>query len=378
LITGDFDVQSLFLKSKLTVVVPCYNEERTLVKCIERVLQIEDANLSLELIVVDDYSRDDSYAIALELAKSHRQIRTIRHEKNMGKGAALRTGFKLATGHFVAVQDADLEYDPQDLKRLLAPLLSGDADVVLGSRFLSPGVHRVFYFWHYLGNLFLTFLSNMFTDLNLTDMETCYKVFRRELIQSIDLCENRFGFEPEIVAKIAHLRVRIYEMGISYYGRTYEEGKKIGLKDGLRALYCIFRYNAHKAPLPLQLILYFFIGGFSAFANLLFFIIFWTAGLSSATSALSAFALAALLNYFLCIIILFRHKARWNSITEFSIYLLLFTGIGLLDLSISEFLISIQFNPLFSKSIASATLFLANFLGRRFLVFPEPTTAPWR
>ncbi len=169
-----------------------------------------------------------------------------------GRGAALRTGFQNATGDFVAVQDADLESDPQDLKRLLGPLKDGIADVVFGSRFVSHGTHRVLYFWHYLGNAVLTFLSNMFTDLNLTDMETCYKVFRRNVIQAITIEEDRFGVEPELVAKVAQKRLRIYEMGISYYGRTYEEGKKIGVKDGFSALYCIFHYNAHRAPLPIQ------------------------------------------------------------------------------------------------------------------------------
>jgi glycosyltransferase involved in cell wall biosynthesis len=176
----------------------------------------------------------------------------LHHDYNRGKGAALRTGFQHATGNFVAVQDADLEYDPQDLKRLLGPLRDGVADAVFGSRFLSHGAHRVLYFWHYLGNALLTFLSNMLTDLNLTDMETCYKVFRRDVIQSITIEEDRFGVEPELVAKVAQQRLRIYEMGISYYGRTYEEGKKIGIKDGFRALYCIFHYNAHRAPLPIQ------------------------------------------------------------------------------------------------------------------------------
>jgi glycosyltransferase involved in cell wall biosynthesis len=238
---------------KLSIVIPCFNEEKTIKECVERVLEIADDNLSLELIIVDDHSTDNSYSIARKLEINHPEIKIIRHEKNSGKGAALRSGFKMATGDFVAVQDADLEYDPVDLKRLLIPLVQGDADVVLGSRFLSTGFHRVLYFWHYMGNRFLTFLSNMFTDLNLTDMETCYKVFRREIIQDIDIKENRFGFEPEIIAKIAQRRLRIFEMGISYRGRTYEEGKKIGVKDGFRTLYCIFRYNAHKAPLPIQL-----------------------------------------------------------------------------------------------------------------------------
>jgi glycosyltransferase involved in cell wall biosynthesis len=201
---------------KLSVVIPCYNEEPTLYICIKKILDIADNYLSLEIIIVDDCSTDKSFSIASELEENHTEVTVLHHEKNMGKGAALRNGFALASGDFVAVQDADLEYDPIDLKRLLIPLINDNADVVFGSRFLSTGAHRVLYFWHYMGNRFLTFLSNMFTDLNLTDMETCYKVFRREVIQNINIEEDRFGFEPEIVAKVAHMRLRIYEMGISY------------------------------------------------------------------------------------------------------------------------------------------------------------------
>ena len=206
--------------------------------------------------------------IARRLESVHPEIRVFRHEVNRGKGAALRTGFANATGMFVAVQDADLEYDPMDLLGLLKPLVEGKADVVLGSRFLSSGEHRVLYFWHSVGNRVLTLLSNMFTDLNLTDMETCYKVFRRDVLQRVTLRENRFGFEPEIVANIARMRLRIFEMGISYSGRTYEEGKKIGAKDGFRALYCILKYNLPHAPLPFQFAVYLLIGGIAALVNL--------------------------------------------------------------------------------------------------------------
>src|SRR5919106_1399666 len=233
---------------KLSVVIPCFNEELTLKQCVERVLALRDDDLELEVVIVDDCSRDRSADIARDLAAGHREVRLLRHPRNQGKGAALRTGFREVTGDFVAVQDADLEYDPRELRALIEPLRDGRADVVIGSRFKGAGPHRVLYFWQPLGNALLTLLSNVFTDLNLSDMESGYKVFRREIIQSIDIEEDRFGFEPEIVAKVAHMRVRVYEMAISYSGRTYEEGKKITWKDGLRALYCIVRYNAFRLP----------------------------------------------------------------------------------------------------------------------------------
>jgi dolichol-phosphate mannosyltransferase len=236
----------------LSVVVPCYNEANTLWPCVKRLLQIQGKRLQLEIIIVDDCSRDGSTKIAEALSLEFEEIKTVRHQSNQGKGAALRTGFRLAVGDIVAVQDADLEYDPSDLLRLVQPIIEGRADAVLGSRFASAGAHRVLYFWHYMGNRFLTFVSNMFTDLNLTDMETCYKVIRKEIIDQIEIEEPRFGFEPEVVAKLAHLNVRIFEMGISYYGRTYAEGKKIGAKDGWRALYCIFKYNIAHLPYPLK------------------------------------------------------------------------------------------------------------------------------
>ena len=227
----------------LTVVIPCFNEENTLEICVARVLGIADESLSLEIIIVDDCSRDRTPEIAADLALRYPEITVLTHEKNRGKGAALRTGFQRATGEFVAIQDADLEYDPADLKKLLMPLMNGEADVVFGSRFLCPDPRGVPYLRTYLANRFLTFVSNICTGLNLTDMETCYKVFAREVIQGIRTEEDRFGFEPEIVAKIAHKGLRISEMGISYRGRKYQDGKKIGMKDGIRALYSIFRYN---------------------------------------------------------------------------------------------------------------------------------------
>ena len=222
----------------LSVIIPCYNEQGTIASLIA---MVQASPWVQEISVVDDGSQDKSREI-LE-AISDPQVRVIMHTVNQGKGAALRTGFSHATSEFVIVQDADMEYDPSEYPLVLEPLLDNRADVVFGSRFLSGRPHRVLYFWHSLGNRFLTLMSNMFTDLNLTDMETCYKCFRREVIQAIDIEEDRFGFEPEITAKLAKLRLRIYEVGISYSGRTYDEGKKIGWRDGVRAIYCIVRYS---------------------------------------------------------------------------------------------------------------------------------------
>lgn len=239
----------------LSVIIPCYNEQATLASCVERVMEIRDETLGLEIIIVDDASRDNSLAIARDLQDKYKEIVLLAHEKNRGKGAALKTGFQKATGDFVAIQDADLEYNPLDLKKLLVPLRNREAEVVIGSRFLSSDSHRVLRFWHTMTNRFLTLLSNMFTDLNLTDMESCYKLFKRDIIQQIDLKEERFGFEPEIVAKISQLRVRIHEMAISYSGRTHEEGKKIGVRDGIRALYCIVKYNGRHIPFATRILL---------------------------------------------------------------------------------------------------------------------------
>ncbi|HLX22892.1 MAG TPA: glycosyltransferase family 2 protein [Usitatibacter sp.] len=225
---------------KLSIVIPCYNELAT----IEQILDAVRASPwpDKEIIVVDDCSRDGTRDL-LQGKLATKVDRLVLHEKNQGKGAALRTGIAHATGDIVIIQDADLEYDPNQYPRILAPIVEDRADVVFGSRFMGAEPHRVLYFWHRMGNGVLTLLSNMFTNLNLTDMETCYKAFRREIIQKITIEENRFGFEPEITAKVAKTRCRIFEVGISYYGRTYDEGKKIGYKDGFRAIYCIVKYN---------------------------------------------------------------------------------------------------------------------------------------
>lgn len=226
---------------EVSIVVPIYNEKDTLSTIVERLRAVRSLPIK-EIILVDDFSTDGTRKL-LESSFDEPIFKKLYHSENQGKGAALRTGFREATGEIVAIQDADLEYDPEELPRLLRPIFQGNADVVFGSRFTGVGPHRVVFFWHMVGNRFLTLLSNMFTNLNLTDMECCYKIFRHEVLSQIHIEENRFGVEPELTAKTARLGVRIFEVGISYYGRTYAEGKKIGWKDGVRALYAICKYG---------------------------------------------------------------------------------------------------------------------------------------
>ena len=232
---------------KLSVIIPFFNEEKTINKLLNNLVKVKlIENIQTQIILINDCSKDKTEAVVKNFIKLHpnEEIQYFKHNKNRGKGAAIKTGIEKATGNYIVIQDADLEYDPEEYNLLLKPIVKKKADVVYGSRFMGANLHRVLFFWHTIGNKFLTFLSNLFTDLNLTDVETCYKMFRTKILKSIQLKENRFGFEPEVTSKIAQIpNIRIYEVGISYYGRTYEEGKKIQWKDGFRAIYCILKYN---------------------------------------------------------------------------------------------------------------------------------------
>ena len=233
--------------TKLSIIIPAYNEEATIHLILDKIKEVNLVNaITKELIIVNDCSSDNTAGAIQKYISNNPQLHIdyYEHEVNKGKGAALHTGIAKATGEFLVIQDADLEYDPEEYNHLLKPVLNGNADVVYGSRFMGSNPHRILFFWHTIGNKFLTLLSNMFTNLNLTDMETCYKLFRTDIVQGIKLREKRFGFEPEVTAKISRVRgIRIYEVGISYYGRTYAEGKKINWKDGFRAIYCILKYG---------------------------------------------------------------------------------------------------------------------------------------
>ena len=236
--------------NKLSIVIPAYNEAETIYEVLQKVLAVElHEGFQKEILLVNDCSTDRMEEVIHEFIASNNgaEIKYFKHEVNQGKGAAIHTGIKAATGSYIIIQDADLEYDPSEYRILLEPIIKGSADVVFGSRFIGGKPHRILFFWHTIGNKLLTFISNLFSNLNLTDMETCYKLFRADIIKSIQLSEKRFGFEPEITQKIARIKgIRIYEVGISYYGRTYEEGKKINWKDGFRALFCILKYGLFK------------------------------------------------------------------------------------------------------------------------------------
>jgi glycosyltransferase involved in cell wall biosynthesis len=364
----------------LSLIIPCYNEEVTIADCLNRVIAIADgAPFALELIVVNDASTDNSRAVLHQWLTEHDfkggniTIRMLEHEQNRGKGAALKTGLLHAAGEYIGIQDADTEYDPREYIAMLEPLRVGKADVVYGSRYLKPDTRRVLYFWHTWMNKRLTTVSNMFTNLDITDMETCYKLFRREVITDIApvLREERFGFEPEITAKVAQGGYRVYECAISYNPRSYEEGKKIGWKDGVHALYCILHYGAHRAPLPMQILLYLFIGGVSMLVNMACFAIAIRIGLELTQAICGAFVIAALCNYGLCIVMLFRHKARWNTAGEVLLYILSVAFMGGVDYAVTAGLIALMGRPVWAKFWASILGFAGNFLLRRLLVFPE-------
>jgi putative flippase GtrA len=355
----------------LSLVIPCFNEEPTLAACVARVLALASDDLKLQIIIVDDCSRDKSLAIARDLAARHPEVVVLHHAKNSGKGAALHTGIAHATGDYVGIQDADLEYDPLQYLRLLAPIREDRADVVFGSRYLQTQSRRVLYFWHTWMNRMLTTISNMFTNLDITDMETCYKLFRREIIQGLDLREKRFGFEPEVTAKIAQTRCRVYECAIDYTPRTFEEGKKIGWKDGVRALYCILHYGAPSAPLPMQLLIYAAIGTVCAVFNVVAFGALIGGGLGVGAAVALAFVAAAALNYALCILILFQHKARWSTAGEIVAYGVTVALMGLLDVAVTLGLVDAGVSVMTAKTISVAIGFVGNFLLRRYLVFPK-------
>ena len=361
----------------LSLVVPCYNEERTIESCVNRILDFAAGkDFSIEVVAVDDASTDGSWKILQKLASSRRGIKIFRHDRNRGKGAALQTGFAHATGDFVGIQDADAEYNPADYLIMLEPILDGRADVVYGSRYLRPDTRRVLYFWHTWMNKSLTAVSNMFTNLDITDMETCYKLFRRDVIQKIapELKEKRFGFEPEITARVADAGCRVYECAISYSPRSYEEGKKISWRDGVHALYCIFHYSAHAAPLPIMVMIYLVIGALSLAVNNACFVIATQMGMALNPAIVTAATASALCNYLLCVAILFRHKARWSAGAEFFWYAFSVSLMGIVDFGVTRSLISLVpfFNLHWSgaKLIASGIGFIGNFALRKWLVFP--------
>jgi len=363
----------------LSLIIPVYNEEKTLRQLVLKVLELsennylKENNISLELVLVDDFSNDNSYLIAKELEQEFLNIKVLKHQKNQGKGAAIKTGLLKAKGDFIGIQDADEEYNPQDYIKLLKPLFENKADVAYGSRYLKQDTRRVLYFWHTFMNKGLTLLTNMYTDLDITDMETCYKLFKKEVVQEIapKLKENRFGFEPEVTIYVAKGKYRVYECAISYNPRSYEEGKKIGAKDGFRALYCILHYGANTAPLPMQFLLYLFIGGFCAIVNILTFLLLTKICSSLVFNIATAFIISAIVNYILCILLLFRHKARWSSFGEILTYIITLIIMGGVDYYSTFVLLNVGMNNFWAKSFSSLIGLLGNFLLRKYFVFPE-------
>jgi len=349
---------------KLSVIIPCFNEVRTIEKVISAVR--DSPYTDLEIIVVDDASTDGTRERLRELEPIVDKV--IYHPVNQGKGAAIQSGLRVAAGDMVVIQDADLEYDPQEYAKLVKPIVDGKADVVYGSRFIGDQPHRVLFFWHRVGNGLLTFISNMFTNLNLTDMETGYKVFRREVLESVVLEETRFGFEPEVTSKIARLRCPIYEVGISYYGRTYDEGKKVGWKDGVRALYCILKYN-----LPMRLLRYVAVGGTAALIDLAFFFLFAKLlGLHYLAVAGAGFVLATLVNYQLGIRHVFRSEARFSKRKEFLlVYAVSAVGLGINQTVLFAMVDLLGAELMLSKATATGLVFLWNYGLRSRVVFRE-------
>ena len=357
--------------TKLSLIIPVYNEEKSLKDIVERTLKLQDElkDIELELIIVDDCSTDNSYKIARNLACEN--IKVFCHKENKGKGAALKTGFIEASGDFIGIQDADMEYDPMDYIKLLMPLLEDNADICYGSRYLARDNRRVLYFWHTFMNKCLTYLTNMYTNLDITDMETCYKLFKKDVIKKLAprLRENRFGFEPEITIYAAQEHYRFYECAIHYNPRSYDEGKKIGAKDGLRAIYCILHYGANKAALPMQFLLYLIIGGLSALVNIIAFLVCIKLNTALLSSVWIAFIISAMANYFLCIALLFKHKARFNTIGEIIAYFITLAVMGSIDYYFTFVLLALNFNHFWAKALSSLVGVIGNFLFRKYFVF---------
>ncbi len=363
----------------LSLIVPVYNEEKTLSSIVEKINKLQNEkylkenNIELEIILVDDCSTDNSFSIAKELEKKYSNTKVFQNPKNMGKGSALKTGFLNANGDFIGIQDADDEYNPLEYAKLLKPLLENNADVVYGSRYLKRDTRRILYFWHTFMNKGLTLLTNMYTNLDITDMETCYKLFKKEVIKKLapTLKENCFGFEPEITIKVANENYRVYECAISYNPRSYEEGKKIKAKDGFHALYCILHYGGPKAPIPMQFILYIFIGGISAIVNILTFVILAKISGNLVVNVAISFILASIVNYLLCILLLFRHKARWSSFMEITTYIITLAIMGCVDYYSTLLFLTLGLNNFWAKSFSNVIGLFGNFLLRKYFVFLE-------